>query len=1473
MGSFINHNMTRYRMGNRGAAPRNCLTGFPVLVFLGIADNDSASSTQNYQYYFLGIYNFNLGRDSKFNLGHANIEDIPSLYKKPQNITETGEYLIPDGMSVTSITKEENQYANEFLIAEISGNDAHWDFSQWHKSILFSIDTDENNKVDTTFMFDDIKTRMPVAYQQSILSKFVEGVAKAGGYCFNYIGKTFNPDYSKKYAGCDVVQRFNEDGTPAKAPVVEGSDDEKFVYDYYPNNTVPDFRYQYRRSMSGGINVYDLDTKLTDAEAFNPSNLNDLLFPVPEGETQVSPMLDLRSAVEYYVICMAFGLVDSVQKNMNVKTWDNGKNWYIAFYDMDTCLGVNNAGAPVNYFCFSDYWHGNIDESSTSDYVIPGSINIYRDYSPEGDARPVGFSGYDTPSSYLFAIAKYAAITTYGENTLVFPASVWADYRADESYASTNKVGVASLASADKFIDDYYKGHMEGIDPFLWNLNYRTKYFIQEKDTSGNVLNFSDVNIGKFNGRRIERVRNWLSGRFRLLDAYFNLPATQNNIQVYNPADHTWSDYSASGANGSLVPIIEKTISEEQKIALRTNTNVEILRDIFTTSETGKQYSINLTAQIKTLPLSPLLLRTSNKITGRYLFEAGGDTTYQINIKTDSNQFLTLMGSSTWTHINDMSAFMTEPMTISSKYLQTVYANRSAATISNWNLDTPNLRTLRLLDSWAAGSISNIKTVNGVAKNVLPNLQTVDISGSQINLELSESNVTSVNASNIKASTMTITNNPMLTSFKMDNANLDTLTMSPVPSGLYNSAGEFIISSSWRIKNISITGMGTPTTDKYTLRINNNSTIETLAVTGFNKIIITNCENLKEIRFTNNKDDLGTLKTLYIVNSGKVLNKEKDQGLRIGPNVRVSSADNSDAIEIGVIYLRDYFNLKHLCFGSTLGFDRIVMPGCTIAETDYVKLIEENTYNTAEAGFAAQNNAASSYWPGIALDTYNGNGCFNGTNLKYLDCAASGNSKSLVITGASTFRRCPSFMHKTSKNSPISFRFNTTTLSEAFGCDASANANIMNLARAEKIMAMLNTASNHVQIPGNTKTDISSIVTLYRMFAHQTGIVMGPSSANRDKFDLSKFVNLTTINDMFAGTNVTYLNRGMLTYGDNVSRLVYDSPLYGGATTYYIDVDAFKHKSASTDSAIAATPYFIQRVTELHLDCNTGSTQYTPYTGTADYPSKGTGSLFEPGSLFSFMDASGTLIVPINCTSFSGFDINSKYKINVRSMFNGWANLKTLSWVFTRHDHPQGVWGLEKLFNYYNPVNKRYNGPKLETIECACTFRKVFNEDTLTQAQNGADFTDDITWPTQRVDIENLFKWDDVKNLARLFSYNAYEGSTGGYFAFPKKVMGISKLNSILQTIFGTGTRVQHWNKAFRDLHIIEPASPETTIIMVPNGVKNTMLQIVYSMFYNWKLYSKDTSGVAPADYVAKNIIEYPLVMDPDVCAKLTNTV
>lgn len=55
-------------------------------------------------------------------------------------------------------------------------------------------------------------------------------------------------------------------------------------------------------------------------------------------EKVVLPLLDIDSAIDYYVYSVAIGNVDGVVRNFNLQTWD-GKKWYFAAYDLDMVFG------------------------------------------------------------------------------------------------------------------------------------------------------------------------------------------------------------------------------------------------------------------------------------------------------------------------------------------------------------------------------------------------------------------------------------------------------------------------------------------------------------------------------------------------------------------------------------------------------------------------------------------------------------------------------------------------------------------------------------------------------------------------------------------------------------------------------------------------------------------------------------------------------------------------------------------------------------------------------------------------------------------------------------------------------------------------------------------------------------------------------------------------------------------------------
>lgn len=86
MGKFINENTQKFNTESNGQYKnyiKNCLEGFPCVVILNV-DYEIAGSTS--EYYFLGIYNFNLGRGSYSNLGYVNNSIFNANYNQSQII-------------------------------------------------------------------------------------------------------------------------------------------------------------------------------------------------------------------------------------------------------------------------------------------------------------------------------------------------------------------------------------------------------------------------------------------------------------------------------------------------------------------------------------------------------------------------------------------------------------------------------------------------------------------------------------------------------------------------------------------------------------------------------------------------------------------------------------------------------------------------------------------------------------------------------------------------------------------------------------------------------------------------------------------------------------------------------------------------------------------------------------------------------------------------------------------------------------------------------------------------------------------------------------------------------------------------------------------------------------------------------------------------------------------------------------------
>jgi len=847
IGNFVNSITKKFdaaaQSGKYSAYIKNCLTGFPILLFLRTRYKVSAesTSTDQGQYYFLGIYNFNLGRKSYFNLGYKNTSSLESVGLR-------------DGFNIYSISDDDNTINPGVVVAEVQGNDRFFDFSQYDDTILFKFSNDANDK---TYMFGDlVYGERSDTNAKAKIKDFVSKVSDAGGYIFRSIGKTFSTsEADDEYGYKDPYSAVDANGVP--------------------KNRVPNNKFQAVRRLDGSTTKYDFHE--ISFPANQAQSLQELIEGADVGGGNLQRGLDFNALCEYYTICMAFGLVDSVQKNLNIKTWNADAavpKFYPAFYDMDTCLGVSNSGSKISYFAFSDYWTSGIDANGR---LLAASV--YRDYSPkrrEGEDEESS-QFYDVPSSFLFAIAKYGweVLGRNGEYTASVPNNLWGNWRSGVGNVTDKTRGC--LESAKKFISDYYRDHLSTIDTSAYNFNYKYKYFFKTSDGHG----FDSLNFPKFYGRKLYYTEDWLNGRFHILDAYFNINRMSDKL--------TPSDYSAPYTED-----IYKNMAAQ-------NDDVYVLHDIFSVQKI--QYAnLDYNVLVSSRPYAPLILDGANH-SSRYIFpEDGRQVT--VNLSTSGNQALTIGGSALWTDLSTINPFITadRKIRVHSKYFTTL--NGTSGVCSSWDIEAPSLRKVSLVNNrFYSGKLSFVKDDSNLIG--FPNLSEVNISGTALELVINSCPVNTVRAEGMVGGGITIANVV---------GNFESLS-------LYGKIKDLIVPA-WK-KDIVLPTNYTPgsTTARLdcgtiditsnfpdaTLLIANNADLEKLTASGFKTITILNCPKLKEVHIQGETNIL------------EELNISGDS----------SSADGADTFKIGSndgeVSLSSQTNLKRLKL-SNLKMTSISLP-------------------------------------------------------------------------------------------------------------------------------------------------------------------------------------------------------------------------------------------------------------------------------------------------------------------------------------------------------------------------------------------------------------------------------------------------------------------------------------------------------------------------------------------------------------------
>ena len=752
VGKFVNTVCSKYDTKIQSSTDakkyiKNTLEGFPVLLFFRVNSDD--------RIYFFGVYNFNMGRTSYYNLGYNT--DIDDVYNNASEST-SDEFSYSYGKSL---------FNENLAIGEVQENMAKFDFSQTHESLLFA----GKEKIgDEARMFgvDSKITAANVEVAKKTLQNFVTGVAEAGAFCFNKVGKEF------------VSPR--------------DLNNNNFINVYTNKNCVPDpsLRLTYNDEgkpewIEGGINPKNLD---------NDALLKLVGDHTMDGEPN-DPLLDYTSASEYFTICMALGLIDSILKNMNLKSWDNHK-CYCAFYDMDCALGEDNSGAEtVSYMAATDFWYSKIENGYIQE------VDVDYDYWDE----EAGGKGFDFTSSYLLAVIKYAKpissiIEDLNDLSLNnYPQEFWAKLR--------QKGG--ELESADTFIEKYYKSGVHIIPEYLTSLNYKAKYLY--KDEEGNY----NAKVEAFNGSRLVKVKNWLNRRLHFLDMMFNVPRMNKTI-----------------IGGMVMP--------QPSIDISTNPDVVLLQDAFSLPDSKSSASNRMAVSIIAPRNTPLIVQKAGQ-SNMYILSAPTGTPNKITIDSTMSSIMRFLGSKEFINIDNVCPFLTDFNTIVSDKLENVSYNGGVTTEQRggYTIKSISVKDIKL----------NIPNYGGELK--LNDDENLLIGSSITSIDISDSgfigtfsgfdNLKSMNISSVKSDgNISIIGNHKLNADSLfingkSNKSLTTL------GGLViqDVKGDFNIMNT-AIKLLTINGDGNSA-----FEISNDLRLTDLSLMNMKSVTIRNCPNLTNL--------------------------------------------------------------------------------------------------------------------------------------------------------------------------------------------------------------------------------------------------------------------------------------------------------------------------------------------------------------------------------------------------------------------------------------------------------------------------------------------------------------------------------------------------------------------------------------------------------------------------------------------------
>jgi len=1322
VGKFVNYTCTPFSNGlplSSNVKPfiKNTLEGFPVLMYFRIKES----------VYYLGVYNFNMGRQSYYNLGYHTSEDMTEMINFiPEHSSSSFVFSLGSGIPKDNL-----------VIAEIQENWADFDFHQYGDDVLFQ------DSGDPRTMFGIPKDKMTytnVDNAKSTLREFVKSVAKAGAYCFANIGKI---PVSSEGEGGDCVSRYK---------AVEEGD---LIKEY-----VPDLSYQFYYNQDNK-RVYLPQNENTFATIKKDiDNLLKCIHTRDKDNNEIKNRLNFTSVSEYYTICMAFGLIDSILKNMNIKSWD-GTTCYTAFYDMDCAFGEDNIGREnVSYLAATDYWYSPVSDGG---YVEP--LKKEFDYWPQ-DAD-VG-KGFDFTSSYLFAIAKYAQsifdvekpdLTMYN-----YPQQFWVNLRNDQ------------LRNADYFMNNYFSSGIGVIPSYLASLNYQVKYLYYgskiDEETGELTENRYLANESAFNGSRYEKVREWLDKRLHFLDFMFNVQGIDITIGS--------TDYKIPAAK----------INRDN---LRSNNDVVILKDAFSTNEKNGAIigSDGDYIGIET-PLNTPIVINRGKGYNMYLLTAGTGNQNNVKITATQSETYRVFGSTEFTNMSSVEPILTEAYKIESDNLKEVkYGGRAIqpATIS-----------LKITSSSVKKIILPIQTLSGqliidTGTRYGQALHTLDINnsgffGTWTNLKnLKNLNISSVSGGS--NSIIKISGCPLVG----ENCIISGTEEKPTTLSELDLAG---VKGKFKLENtkIKVIDMSAIQGEEAEFEIIGDTELTSLTLTRFKSVVVRGCPKLEKLMILDPDEDNKVCENIII----DIPEYNSVDGTELPGLTMFNSSEDVH----GRFDFTGYKNLKTLGLSGCKNVVVIKIPNCTVSIDTFsnnknlefidttgpdscIELTKDSTF------YKSPRYGMKQSWAVDTSNTFNGKNINSGLensiprdesgngykcNKRTKMCIMPLDSDGVgCISLANTFYKQSKSEESNypDKNHPYTnewgqkvYNPGISMLDAAWFINDVVEGKPLDDAYLEDDGTIVDVQNSSVRKFG---TDCSAnIVSLQGCFAQQGSISFKGNLGNTVP-DLSKYTSLENISAMYLNTGVEYISSTLLSLydGNNDNAPAHKLTWNDFVRTEKIYSNAFEHISYRITDLTSS--YIVYDVSDKNTPINSGEAVLDENNEIVRFNIV---DLLSPKK-----DESGDWILFTRLTSFSYFSINPEQWVDYSHLFefcpnvtslSGFLNgvdlskakidgllkpctkLKNVSDSFNHSGSVESLWGDNNpgidLYDFFNwaeigSSNNLFNIEKLFSTEGS----------TMTKDAPGFAVKKHISQENFAKIIGTLHKYTSIRKLSNIFSY------------------------------------------------------------------------------------------------------------------------